>query len=120
MTGVLSEWGVVLVCADGRVRDGAAVVRGTLVVHTPSPCAMVASRCTWRAEQPGEDLGLGLAQLRELLGHVGDRAVVLADLLALVRAVRRGLGRGSVAVGVSALARASGRSCSGSPARAGA
>ena len=32
------------------------------------------------AEQPGEDLGLGLAQLRELLGHVRDRAVVLAQL----------------------------------------
>ena len=35
-----------------------------------------------RPEQPGEDLGLGLAQLRELLGDVGDRAVVLAQLLA--------------------------------------
>ena len=35
------------------------------------------------AEQPGEDLGLGLAQLGELLGHVGDRAVVLAELGAL-------------------------------------
>ena len=49
------------------------------------------------AEQPGEDLGLGLAQLGELLGHVGDRAVVLAELLP--RSSRRRAGRGSVAVG---------------------
>ena len=34
-----------------------------------------------RAEQPAECLGLRLAQLRELGGHVGDRAVVLAELL---------------------------------------
>ena len=34
------------------------------------------------AEQPGEDLGLGLAQLGELGGDVGDRAVVLAQLVA--------------------------------------
>jgi hypothetical protein len=33
------------------------------------------------AEQAGEQLGLHLAQLRELLGHVGHRAVVLAQLL---------------------------------------
>ena len=33
-----------------------------------------------RAEQLGEGAGLGLAQLRELGGHVGDRAVVLAEL----------------------------------------
>ena len=33
-----------------------------------------------RAEQLGEGAGLGLAQLRELRGHVGDRAVVLAQL----------------------------------------
>lgn len=32
-------------------------------------------------QQAGEDLGLRLAQLRELLGDVGDRAVVLAELL---------------------------------------
>jgi hypothetical protein len=32
------------------------------------------------AEQPGEDLGLGLAQLGKLLCHVRDRAVVLAQL----------------------------------------
>ena len=46
------------------------------------------------AEQPGEDLGLGLAQLGELLGDVGDRAVVLAHL----RAVRCRPDRRSVAV----------------------
>ncbi len=34
------------------------------------------------AQQLGEDLGLRLAQLRELLGDVRDRAVVLAELLA--------------------------------------
>ncbi len=34
------------------------------------------------AEQLGEDLGLRLAQLRELLGDMSDRAVVLAELLA--------------------------------------
>ena len=31
--------------------------------------------------QAGERLGLGLTQLREPLGHVGDRTVVLAQLL---------------------------------------
>lgn len=31
-------------------------------------------------EQTGEDLGLRLAQLRVLLGDMGDRAVVLAEL----------------------------------------
>ncbi len=47
------------------------------------------------AEQPREDLGLGLAQLGELLGHVRDRAVVLAELLA-----GTGLhGGGGIAVG---------------------
>ena len=44
------------------------------------------------AEQPGERLGLGLAQLGELLGHVGDRAVVLAQLLT-EGAARAGRGR---------------------------
>jgi hypothetical protein len=39
-----------------------------------------------RAEQLGEGAGLGLAQLRELRGHVGDRAVVLAQLHAPVPA----------------------------------
>ena len=34
------------------------------------------------AEQPRERVGLGLAQLRELLGHVLDRAVPLAQLYA--------------------------------------
>ncbi len=34
------------------------------------------------AEQPAEHLGLGLAQLRELVGDVRDRAVLLAELLA--------------------------------------
>ena len=35
-----------------------------------------------RAEEPAEGLGLGLAQLRELCGDMGDRAVMLADLFA--------------------------------------
>ena len=55
---------------------------GMQVVQTPSPWAMVASRWTWRAEHPADGLGLGLAQLGELVGHVGDRAVLLAQLLA--------------------------------------
>ncbi len=42
------------------------------------------------SEQAGEDLGLGLAQLRELGGDVGDRAVVLAQLVADRRAAHRG------------------------------
>ena len=33
------------------------------------------------AEDPTDGLGLGLAQLGELVGHVGDRAVLLAQLL---------------------------------------
>ena len=40
------------------------------------------------AEHPAEGLGLGLAQLRELVGDVGDRAVVLAQLLAPCRSTR--------------------------------
>ena len=35
------------------------------------------------AEEAAERFGLGLAELRELGGHVGDRAVVLAEFLAL-------------------------------------
>ena len=42
------------------------------------------------AEQPGEHLGLGLAQLRELGRDVRDRAVVLAELVADGRAAHRG------------------------------
>ena len=34
------------------------------------------------ADDPADGLGLGLAQLRELVGHVGHRAVLLAQLLA--------------------------------------
>ena len=72
------------------------------VVHTPSPWAMVASRWTCVPSRLGEDLGLRLAQLRELLGDMGDRAVVLAELLADRCAARRssvpvrgqGLGQG--------------------------
>ena len=33
-------------------------------------------------QQPGERLGLGLAELGKPLGHVRHRAVVLAELLA--------------------------------------
>ena len=60
----------------------ALTVQVTCVVQIPSPCAMVASRWTGRAEQPAERLGLRLAQLGELGRDVRDRAVVLADLLA--------------------------------------
>ncbi len=41
------------------------------------------------AEQLGEELCLRLAQLRELLGDMGDRAVVLAELLTDRCATRR-------------------------------
>ena len=58
-----------------------AVEWGMHVVQTPSPWAMVARRWTWRAEDAADRLGLGLAQLRELVGDVGDRAVLLAQLL---------------------------------------
>ena len=47
------------------------------------------------ADQPADHRGLGLAQLRELRGHVRHRAVVLAELPAA--GDRRG--RGSVALG---------------------
>ena len=48
-----------------------------------------------RAEEPDEHLGLGLAQLREICGHMCNRAVVLAHLDA-----RAGLlGRRGVAIG---------------------
>ena len=40
------------------------------------------------AEDPADRLGLGLAQLRELVGDVGDRAVLLAQLLPHDRAGR--------------------------------
>jgi len=59
------------------------------------------------AQQPAEGLGLRLTQLRELLGHVRDRAVMLAQLLTAASAAaasrplrshrplrRRGRGRG--------------------------
>lgn len=42
------------------------------------------------AEQPGEDLCLGLAQLGEFLGNMSDRAVVLAHLGAAGGVARRG------------------------------
>ena len=42
------------------------------------------------AEQAAERLRLGLAQLRELGRHVGDRAVVLAELLPPASTVRAG------------------------------
>ena len=61
------------------------------------------------AEQPLERPGLGLAQFGELLGDVGDRAVVLADLhAARRRAPRAGFDAGGVALAVSATARACG------------
>ena len=56
------------------------------------------------AQQAGEDLGLGLAQLRELLGDMGHRAVVLADL----GAARGVLGRSREAVGGEGLGEHSG------------
>ena len=42
-----------------------------------------------RAQQAAEHLGLGLAQLREIGGHMRDRAVVLAYLHACASLVRR-------------------------------
>src|SRR5581483_3919420 len=52
-----------------------------------------------RAKQPAERLGLRLAQLRELGRHVRDRAVVLAELLAVAAADGgRGARGGGVAV----------------------
>ena len=42
------------------------------------------------AEDAADRLGLGLAQLRELVGDVGDRAVLLAQLLAAAAARRAG------------------------------
>src|SRR5262245_25996837 len=48
------------------------------------------------AKQPSEDLGLSLAECGKLLGDMGDRTVVLAQLLAA--ASWRGVGGGSVAV----------------------
>jgi hypothetical protein len=50
-----------------------------------------------RTEQSSERLGLGLAQLRKLLGDVCHRAVVLAQLLA--GSGWRGLHRRGIAVG---------------------
>ena len=44
------------------------------------------------AEDPANGLGLGLAQLRELVGYVGDRAVLLAQLLPHDRQVAHGRG----------------------------
>lgn len=41
------------------------------------------------AQQPGEEFGLDLAELRELLGDVGDRAVVLTQLLTKRRRLHR-------------------------------
>jgi hypothetical protein len=43
-----------------------------------------------RSEQPLKRQGLGLAQLRELLGNMRDRAVVLADLDGTALASNRG------------------------------
>ena len=65
-----------------RARSRRRLARGRAVVQTPSPCAMVASRWTCVPSSRANDLGLGLAQLRELVGDVGHRAVVLAELLA--------------------------------------
>lgn len=62
------------------------------------------------AEQAGECLGLGFAQLWELLGHVGNRAMVLANL----RAVRRAPGRCCESVGGESVGKCLGtvlRSC---------
>ena len=73
----------VLVLSDGagRVLLRTAVL-GTAVVHTCAPLADRGEPLDVPAEQPRERLGLGLAQLRELGGHVGHRAVVLAELVA--------------------------------------
>lgn len=41
------------------------------------------------AKQPGEDLGFGLAQLREFLSHVRDRAMMLTNLVTARRVACR-------------------------------
>jgi hypothetical protein len=41
-------------------------------------------------EDPADRLGLGLAQLGELVGDVGDRTVLLAQLLARGQPVEQG------------------------------
>jgi hypothetical protein len=50
-----------------------------------------------RTQQPSEGLGLGVAEGGKLLGHMLDRAVMLADLYTLA-ASRRRSGRRSVAI----------------------
>ena len=64
------RWSVVRAARNERRAHTVAVGDGGQPLHM-------------RPEQAGEDLGLRLAQLRVLLGDVGDRAVVLAELLAL-------------------------------------
>ena len=110
------RWGWCGRCRSCWSAGRPVVLVGTLVVQTPSPWAMVASRWTWLPEQPGEDLGLGLAQLRELRGDVRDRAVVLADLVA----VRCRADRGSVAVGGQRPGQRLGRSSCGTASSSGA
>ena len=55
------------------------------MVQAQSPLTMVANRCTWVPEHLGHGLLLGFAQLREFLGDMGHRAVMLADLHAVDR-----------------------------------
>jgi len=87
-----------------RGADTVAVGDGGETLHVP-------------ADEPADRFGFCLAQRRELLGNVLDRAVVLADLDALQTEVGTALvdGRG-VAVVAQCLANAAGRSSSGSDA----
>ncbi len=69
---LLSESGACLSahrCGDAGGADAVAVGDGGEPLHVA-------------AEHPADRLGLGLAQLGELVGDVGDRAVLLAQLLA--------------------------------------
>ena len=72
---------------------------GTWVVHAQSPLTMVASRWTWVPSISANASLLGLAQLRELLGHMRHRTVVLADLHAVDRPAHRRGGGGVPGVG---------------------
>ena len=73
MRGRRPSWSRVLRCwsvvGDAGGADAVAVGDGGQPLHVA-------------AEHPADRLGLGLAQLGELVGHVRDRAVLLAELLA--------------------------------------
>ena len=88
-------------------------VAGATKTAGPTWCRCRHLRPAWPAashapQQLGEDFPLGLAQLRELLGDVGDRAVVLAQL----QSARPRAGIGGIAVRTEAVGQlAPGRRC---------